>query len=117
MGSWSVASGGASESQGLLAISSWWVTTELDEFGGFQREWYGPYPTESEADNAALPLSKHVRDLVAETVFGVAGRDGTRFAEFVRGQRFLSGASGWFAVKPSPKILIPASASGRYPAI
>ena len=97
-------------------MSTWWVTTELDEFGGFQRDWYGPYPSERDAENAALPLSKQGRDLVAEIVFGVAGRDGARFGEFVRGQRFASGASGWFAVKPSVKIQIPASANGRYPA-
>ena len=97
-------------------MSNWWVTTELDEFGGFQRDWYGPYLTESDADKIALPLSKQGRELVVETVFGPAGRDGTRFSEFVRGKRFVSGASGWFAVKPSPTIKIPASANGHYPA-
>jgi len=96
-------------------MSNWWVTTELDEFGGFQREWYGPYAAESEAETAALLLSKPRIDLVAETVFGVVGRDGTRFAEFVKGLRYTSGASGWFAVKPASRIQIPASAKGHYP--
>jgi hypothetical protein len=96
-------------------MSSWWITTELDEFGGFQRDWYGPYSTEADAENAASPLSKRGPDCVAEVVFGPAGRDGTRFAEFVRGQRYASGGSGWFAVKPSLKIQIPSSASGKYP--
>ena len=97
-------------------MSSWWVTSELDEFGGFQRDWYGPYSTEIEAENAALQLAKRGQELVAETVFGIAGRDGVRFAEFVKGQRFLPGASGWFVVKPSSKVQIPASAKGHYPA-
>jgi hypothetical protein len=99
-----------------LIVSNWWVTTELDEFGGFQRDWYGPFPSEGEAEKVALPLSKQGKELVAETVFGIAGRDGTRFAEFVRGRRYTSGASGWFTVKPSPKVKIPSSANGHYPA-
>ena len=96
-------------------MSSWWVTTELDEFGGFLREWFGPYASEGEADQVALSLTKQGRDQVAETVLGVAGRDGTRFAEFVRGKRHASGASGWFPVKPSPKVQIPATAKGNFP--
>ena len=95
-------------------MSAWWVTTELDEFGGFQREWFGPYISEAEAEKIAVPLSKK-HELIAETVFGVAGRDGTRFAEFVRGQRYTSGASGWFNVKPSPQVKIPSTANGHYP--
>ena len=96
-------------------MSNWWVTTELDEFGGFQRDWYGPYPSEVDAETIALTLSKSGRELVAETVFGLAGRDGTRFAEFVRGKRFVSGSSGWFAVKPAAAIKIPVSANGNFP--
>ena len=95
-------------------MSSWWVTTELDEFGGFQRDWYGPYPAEAEAEKSAMTLSK-TQELVAETIFGVAGRDGERFAEFVKGRRYTSGGSGWFTVKPAPKIKIPTTANGHYP--
>ena len=91
-------------------MSSWWVTTELDEFGGFQREWYGPYATEGDAESGALSLAKRGQELVAETVFGIAGRDGTRFSEFVKGQKYASGASGWVAGKPSLKIKIPTTA-------
>ena len=96
-------------------MSNWWVTTELDEFGGFQRDWYGPYPSESDAETTALQLARRGQELVAETVFGIAGRDGTRFSEFVKGQKFVAGASGWFVVKPPPKIQIPAAAKGNYP--
>ena len=96
-------------------MSSWWVTTELDEFGGFQRDWYGPYAAESEAEIVATKLSKGSQQIVAETVLGICGRDGTRFAEFVKGQRFTPGASGWFVAKPSLKAMIPATANGRYP--
>lgn len=96
-------------------MSSWWVTTELDEFGGFHRDWYGPYSSEADAHDVSLALSKQRQELVSETVFGVAGKNGTRFAEFVRGRRFQSGGSGWFAVKPPATIPIPASANGHYP--
>ncbi len=96
-------------------MSSWWVTTELDEFGGFQRDWYGPYSTEADAENFALVTTKQGREMVAETVFGPAGREGTRFAEFVRGRRYGSGGSGWFAVKPAPTIKIPANANSSAP--
>ncbi len=95
-------------------MSSWWITTESDEFGGFQRDWYGPVAAKSDAERIALTISKQARELVAGTAFGAVGREGTRFAEFVTEQRFAFGASGWFAVKPSTAVTVSASAKGHY---
>ena len=78
-------------------------------------DWFGPSSSEGEANQVALSLTKQGRDLVAGTVFVIAGRDRTRFADFVRGKRFTSVASGWLSVKLSPKVQIPATAKGNFP--
>ena len=47
-------------------------------------------------------------DVIAEVVHGKAGTEGTRMAEFYRGEEFRPGMSGWYEVPPSITVRIPA---------